>query len=44
MLEELLKRPAAIARRRAGVLGPHLDSFLVAEGRWGTQLFFGSPA
>jgi site-specific recombinase XerD len=38
MLEELLKRPAAIARRRAGVLGPHLDSFLVAATELGYTL------
>ena len=30
MLERLLKRSAAVARRRAGILGPYLDSFLVA--------------
>ena len=35
MLEKLLKRPAAIARRRAGVLGPYLDSFLVAATELG---------
>jgi site-specific recombinase XerD len=38
MLEKLLKRPAAIARRRAGVLGPYLDSFLVAATELGYTL------
>ena len=35
MLEKLLRRPAAIARRRAGILGPYLDSFLVAATELG---------
>ena len=35
MLERLLRRPAAIARRRAGILGPYLDSFLVAATELG---------
>ena len=35
MLERLLQDPAAVERRRAGVLGPHLDSFLVAASKLG---------
>lgn len=35
MLEQLLKRPAAAARRAAGILGPYVDSFLVAAAELG---------
>ena len=35
MLENLLTDPAAVERRRAGVLGPYLDSFLAAVSELG---------
>jgi site-specific recombinase XerD len=35
MLEKLLKRPAAVARRAAGILGPYVDSFLVSAAELG---------
>ncbi len=35
MLEKLLRRPAAVARRSAGILGPYVDSFLVAASELG---------
>jgi site-specific recombinase XerD len=35
MLEKLLKKPAAVARRAAGILGPYVDAFLVAATELG---------
>ncbi|NLF70576.1 MAG: tyrosine-type recombinase/integrase [Candidatus Anammoximicrobium sp.] len=35
MLEKLLKRPSAVTRRAAGILGPYVDSFLVAAAELG---------
>lgn len=35
MLDRILKRSAVVARRRAGILGPYLDSFLVAATELG---------
>lgn len=35
MLERLLRRPAPVARRSAGILGPYVDSFLVAASELG---------